>query len=179
MRVAVSFQLSALSRTPLFRLLPSVSCLLISLLALLAFPQASAQEVQLEQEVFSIARGLRCMTCDAESAADSNAAVSIEFRRIIREQLQEGRSRDEIYGYFVERYGDVVLMNPPRRGVTLIVWLTPVLFGLVALATLVHYLRDWTRRSEEPVTVDPDYLKRVRQEVGLPGAVRAPGHKES
>lgn len=154
--------------------------LLALLLALLAFSAtAPAQEVELEQEVFSIARGLRCMTCDAESAADSNAAVSVEFRRIIREQLQEGRSRDAIYGYFVERYGDVVLMNPPRRGITLIVWLAPVLFGFIALTTLLYYLRDWTRKSEEPVLVDPDYLKRVRQEVGLPAAVETSGSKES
>lgn len=130
------------------------------------FPAVSAQEVQLEREVFEIARGLRCMTCDSETAADSNAAVSIEFRRIIREQLQEGQGREEINRYFVERYGEVVLMNPPRRGVTLIVWLAPVLFGLLALATLLYYLRSWTRASEAPLTADPAYLERVRQEVG-------------
>jgi cytochrome c-type biogenesis protein CcmH len=148
---------------------------------LVLFATAGAQEVQLEQEVFSIARGLRCMTCDSETAADSNAAVSVEFRRIVREQLQEGRSRDEIYSYFVERYGDVVLMNPPRRGITLIVWLAPLLFGLVALVTLFYYLRDWTRKGEEPIPADPDYLRRVRQEVSqeVSQEISLPASKES
>lgn len=165
MKSALSTQKSEARRGSLFCLLSPISCLL-SLLALLALaPAANAQEIQLEREVFEVARGLRCMTCDAESAADSNAAVSVEFRRIVRELLQEGRSRGEIYDFFVERYGDVVLMNPPRRGVTLIVWLAPVLFGLIALATLLYYLRHWTRESERPVEADPDYLLRVRQEV--------------
>ncbi len=140
--------------------------LLISLLVLLAaLPLASAQEVQLEQEVFEVSRGLRCPTCDSESVADSHASVSVEMRQIVREQLQEGRSQADIHAYFAERYGDWILMNPPRRGVHLIVWLAPVVAGLAGLAALGYYLRQWTRQAEQPLEADPHYLERVRQEL--------------
>ena len=64
---------------------------LLLLLSLWSF--AGAQEVQLEREVFNIAGELRCPVCRSESAADSNAETSIEFRDIIRERLQDGRAR--------------------------------------------------------------------------------------
>ncbi len=131
----------------------------------IVFPHAAAQEVQLEREVFEISRGLRCPTCVSESVADSHAEVSVQMRQIVRELLIEGRSREEIYAYFVERYGDWILMNPPRRGVHLVVWILPVIGGLLGVFAFVYYLRQWTKQAEVPVEADPEYLARVRREL--------------
>ena len=88
--------------------------LTVFLLSIAAFagaqPQATAP-VKLEQEVFNIARELRCPVCRAESAADSSSATSIEFRDIIREQLQDGQSRAQIIAYFQQKYGDWILLD--------------------------------------------------------------------
>jgi cytochrome c-type biogenesis protein CcmH len=126
---------------------------------------AFAQHVELEQEVFSIARELRCPVCRAESAADSDASTSVEFRDIIRELLAEGHSREEILAYFTARYGDWILLEPPRRGIHLVVWVLPVLAVLAGVALLGFFVRRWTRAAATPIEVDTEGLQRVHREL--------------
>ncbi|UZX15534.1 cytochrome c-type biogenesis protein CcmH [Thermus sp. PS18] len=95
----------------------------------------------LSPEVFAIARELRCPVCQGESAAESNSGVAVEMRRLIAEMLKEGKTEEEIKAFFVDRYGEWILYEPPRRGVTLWVWVLPVL-GLVLLGLgLFAYFR--------------------------------------
>lgn len=136
---------------------------LVLFLALAA--SVGSAQVQLEREVFEVAGGLRCPICVNENVAGSNSPISVEMREIIREQLQEGRSQDEIYAYFVARYGEWILLEPPKRGTYLIVWLGPLAGGLLALAALAIYLRRWTETARRPIAVDADYLERVRQDL--------------
>lgn len=124
---------------------------------------AYAQNV--EQQVFDIARQLRCPVCRAESAGDSNATSSIEFRNIIQEQLREGKSEAEIIGFFQARYGDWILLEPPKRGVHLLVWVLPVVVGVFGLGTLAYFVRRWTAQSSAVEDVDPEELERVRREL--------------
>jgi cytochrome c-type biogenesis protein CcmH len=134
-----------------------------TLLAFSGLAASQGAEVQLEQEVFDIARLLRCPTCISETVADSDAGISVEMREIIRDQLREGRSRAEILAFFQERYGDWILLEPPRRGVHLVVWVLPVVVALGALALLAVLLRNWLRASQVPVSVSDEELMRVRQ----------------
>jgi len=140
--------------------------LLSSLLSL-----ATAQEVQLEQEVFRIARQLRCPVCGSESAADSSAGTSVEFREIIRERLQAGQSEEQIIAYFVGNYGDYILLEPPKRGIHLLVWVLPIVAGAFGVGALVYFLRRWTRSANEPIEVDEEGLERVRRELSRRGNV--------
>ncbi len=126
---------------------------------------AGAQEVQLEAQVFDIARELRCPVCQAESVADSNSPTSIEMRNIINERLQAGDSRAEVIDYFRARYGDWILLEPPKRGLHLFVWVVPILAGLLLVAGLIYYLRRWTRNAEKPIEADEAELERVRLEL--------------
>lgn len=87
----------------------------------------------LSSEVFEIARTLRCPVCQGESAAESNSGVAQEMRRLIAEMLKEGKRPEEIRRFFVDRYGDWILYEPPKRGVTLWVWVLPFVL-LVPLA---------------------------------------------
>ena len=139
--------------------------LLMLLTCLVSVQLATAQQVQLEQEVFEIARLLRCPTCVSETVADSSATVSIEMRNIIREQLQEGRSRAEVLAFFQERYGDWILLEPPRRGLHLVVWIAPILASMLAFGSLVFFFRRWTRNAQMPIEVDAEALERVRREL--------------
>jgi cytochrome c-type biogenesis protein CcmH len=136
----------------------------ILLLCCAAF--AGAQEVQLERDVFDIAAELRCPVCRSESAADSNAGTSTEFRDIIREQLRDGQSKAQILAYFQQKYGDWILLDPPRRGVYLWVWGLPVAAGALGLGLLASFLARWRRNAAAPVEASPEDLERVRQELG-------------
>lgn len=137
---------------------------LLLLLSLWSF--AGAQEVQLEREVFNIAGELRCPVCRSESAADSNAETSIEFRDIIRERLQDGQSEAQILTYFQRTYGDWILLDPPRRGLYLWVWGLPVAVGVLGLGLLGYFLTRWRKNAAAPVEASPEDLERVRRELG-------------
>ena len=126
---------------------------------------AVAQDGSLDQRVFEIARQLRCPVCVSESVADSNARVSIEMRELIQQQLGEGRSEGEILAYFQSRYGDWILLEPPRRGIHLVVWLLPVIAAVAAIAGLGLYVRRWLIAGRETPDVDDEDLARVRREM--------------
>lgn len=127
--------------------------------------QATAP-VKLEQEVFNIARELRCPVCRAESAADSSSATSIEFRDIIREQLRDGQDKAQIIAFFQRTYGDWILLDPPRRGLYLWVWGLPVGAAAFGMGLLGYFLVRWRKNASVTVPASPEDLERVRRELG-------------
>ncbi|WP_245526777.1 cytochrome c-type biogenesis protein [Marinithermus hydrothermalis] len=120
----------------------------------------------LSPEVFQIAKELRCPVCQGESIAESNAELSQESRRLIAEMLAEGKSKEEILQFFVDRYGEWILYSPPRKGITLWVWIGPVL-GLGAIGYgIFRYLAEVRRREEALAqAVDEAMLRRVEREI--------------
>ena len=132
--------------------------MLLGALSSLAWAQAEA----LDPEVFSIGNELRCPTCVSESVSESSSAIAREMRVIIQDQLNEGRTRAEILAFFQERYGDWILLNPPARGVLLIVWLLPALGALVGVVLLVRLMSRWRRAADEVPEIDPADRERVR-----------------
>lgn len=79
-------------------------------------------------------RDLRCLVCQNESIADSNAPLASDLRREVRELMLEGKADAEIHVFLTERYGDFVLYRPPLRPRTWLLWSAPVLFLLGGLA---------------------------------------------
>src|SRR3970282_2158487 len=77
--------------------------------------------------MMAIAAELRCMVCENQSIADSDADLAKDFRNQIREKLQQGQSERDIIDYMIARYGDFVLWRPPFKPTTLLLWLGPVL----------------------------------------------------
>ena len=122
-----------------------------------------------EQVVYEIALQLRCVVCQNLSVADSPSEMAGQMRAIIRERLAAGESPAEVQRYFVDRYGEWILLAPPRRGFNLLVWVLPfvaVAGGLAAAATLVWR---WTHRRggarTPPVAVDAAMSERIRREL--------------
>src|SRR5437016_12841262 len=91
---------------------------------------ASAQSARpvSDDVVHEIAAQLRCVVCQNLAVADSPSEMASQMRAIIRERLAAGESPAEVQRYFVDRYGEWILLAPPRRGFNLLVWLLP-LFG--------------------------------------------------
>ena len=84
---------------------------------------------------------LRCLVCQNQNIADSNAGLAYDLRQKVYEMIQAGNSDTEILNYMVERYGDFVLYRPPVKGYTLLLWFGPfiLLFGAVVL--LIRFAR--------------------------------------
>jgi len=159
---------------------PLLSRLALAAAILMTFALGFAQERALDPRVFEIGSGLRCPTCVSESVADSSSAIAREMRLLIQDQLDAGSSQAEIYAFFQERYGDWILLDPPRTGILLVVWLLPIAalaIGAVALALLMRRWR--AAAAETPPDLDPADLARVRAALAVPpGANDADGAVE-
>jgi len=139
---------------------------LMMLWPVLAMAQAAPQTVQedpLDRQVLEIAKDLRCAVCQNQPVSESNADLAKDMRQVIREQLQAGKSRDEIVNYFVTRYGDYVLMKPPADRAGLPLWVAPPLALLVLALGGWLFVRHRTRQrlSSAPTLSDED-RERVR-----------------
>lgn len=141
---------------------------LAALLVLAAF--AYSQDVQLESRVFEIAQKLRCPSCVSESVSDSSAPIAQQMRVVIQEQLEQGRAEAQIFAYFQERYGDWILLDPPKRGIHLVAWLLPIIVGLLALIVVALLARRWLNNSRKPIEATEEELARVRAQMSAAGA---------
>ncbi len=132
-----------------------------------AVPGAGAATAapDLEDTVREIASELRCVVCQNLSVADSPSELAKEMRNLVRELVEQGKTREEIQAYFVSRYGEFVLLSPTKRGFNLVVWVLPFLALIVGACGVYLVARRWSERREpaEPA-VDPAYAARVRRE---------------
>ena len=101
-----------------------------------------------EKRLVTISSELRCLVCQNESLAGSNAELANDLRREIRTMIRAGKSDAEIMDFMVSRYGDFVLYRPPLKGSTLLLWFGPLLLLLVALVAMIRYLR-WRASAPE------------------------------
>jgi cytochrome c-type biogenesis protein CcmH len=110
----------------------------------LAFGQASEiahPDPAVEARLKGLAEELRCLVCQNQTIADSNASLALDLRNEIREQIAKGKSDDEIRGYMVARYGDFVLYRPPWKSTTLLLWLGPFALLGVGAGIMVVTIR--------------------------------------
>ena len=120
-----------------------------------------------EATVHDVAAQLRCVVCQSLSVADSPSETANQMRGIIRERLAAGESPAEVRAYFVEKYGEWILLAPPKSGFNLLVWVVPFVglgLGLVLVAVV---LRRWSRKIPPgaPAGVDPALRERIRREM--------------
>ncbi|HTI14134.1 MAG TPA: cytochrome c-type biogenesis protein CcmH [Dictyobacter sp.] len=105
----------------------------------------------LDQRVRDVASQLRCPVCQGESVEDSSASIAQQMRSVIREQLQQGRSEQEVIQYFASRYGEQnIVWAPPWHGFSILAWLVPMTLLLGGAFLLLFVVRDWLRRSYFP-----------------------------
>ena len=109
----------------------------------------SPSKQTLDQRVHDVASQLKCLVCQGESVADSPATLSLQMRGVIRQQLQSGKSEQEVIQYFVSRYGDRILLSPPWQGLTLLAWLVPIALMLGGILLLFVVLRSWQSNSDK------------------------------
>ncbi len=140
--------------------------LLLLTLTLHASP-SSASPPPSDADVSAVAAQLRCVVCQSLSVADSPSEMAAQMRGIVRERLAAGETPEQVVQYFVDKYGEWILLAPPRRGFTLLVWILPPLAVLVGLAVTIQRVRGWTRRAPATarVGIDAAMRERIRKEL--------------
>jgi len=128
------------------------ACLLACLLALggqaLAIDtEAAFDDPVLQHRYEAINRELRCLVCQNQTIADSNATLAQDLRREVREMIAAGKTDDEIRDFMIERYGDFVLYRPRMTAQNFLLWSAPALLLLGGAFALVRVVR---KRTQEP-----------------------------
>jgi cytochrome c-type biogenesis protein CcmH len=130
---------------------------LLALLLAVALHPAFAKEAApaaadpvAEARLMQLASELRCLVCQNQTIADSNAELAVDLRTEIREKIQVGMSDAEIKDFMVARYGDFVLYRPPVKAITLVLWLGPFLLLAVGGGVLVFNIRRRRQSAAEP-----------------------------
>jgi cytochrome c-type biogenesis protein CcmH len=114
--------------------------------------QETPTDSAIEARTRDIAAGLRCVVCQGLSIEDSPAELAREMRAIVREQVAAGRSREEIEAFFVDRYGEFVLLEPRAQGFNLVVYALPVVALLLGAGFVVLFVRRWSAPDEVAAT---------------------------
>src|SRR5437660_6879719 len=127
-------------------------CLLLALVVLIGAAWlyvllSTPPQRSLDQQAYEVASQLKCPICQGESVANSSSSRSEEMRGVIRQQLQEGRSEQDILRYFEQRYGSQILLAPPQQGFNLLAWLIPVTIFLLSIGLAVLVAREWQRHG--------------------------------
>ncbi|MFL5590049.1 MAG: cytochrome c-type biogenesis protein CcmH [Ktedonobacteraceae bacterium] len=143
----------------------------------------------LDQRVHDVASQLRCPVCQGESVADSPSQLSQQMRGVIRQQLQSGKSEQQVIQYFRTSYGDQIVWSPPWQGFTLLAWLVPIGLLLAGLILLFFVLRDWRALAPASSTAaDPElasvdevdlafYRAQLEQELAADDPIFAPQNR--
>lgn len=126
----------------------SISCIL-AVVFLLILSNAAYAGVEYrkfanseQQEVYeNLTSELRCLVCQNQTIADSNAELAADLRRQVAEMLEQGKSKQDIVQFMTDRYGDFVLYKPPFKAKTGVLWLGPVVFLFTGLAAVFLFAR--------------------------------------
>ncbi len=115
---------------------------------------AAPGERTLDQRVSDVASQLKCPVCSNESVDSSSASISEQMRQVIRQQLQSGKSEQEVLRYFEQAYGSSILLTPPRQGFTLLAWWVPVAILLIGIVLLGFLARGWRKPTANATEAD-------------------------
>jgi cytochrome c-type biogenesis protein CcmH len=126
----------------------------------------------LDDGVRRVALQLQCPVCEGETVADSPSGLAGDMRGVIRAKLAAGESDQQILDEFVASYGDSILTEPPKRGISLGVWIGPLIGVALGSVLVILLLRAWRRPAATPVAANPaaldnevaDEFHRYRQE---------------
>ncbi|MCC9620702.1 cytochrome c-type biogenesis protein CcmH [Thalassospira sp. MA62] len=146
--------------TVLFPLLSATPALAVN-------PDEMLSDPVLEERARVISQELRCLVCQNQSIDDSDAELASDLRVLVRERLIAGDSNDEVIDYIVARYGDYVLLNPPLKPETYILWGSPVVLALFALLAVFAFYRRKQREAETtPTSLSDDEQQRLNEILG-------------
>ena len=111
-------------------------------------PEPPFEDPQLEAQYQALIKEVRCLVCQNQTIADSNAPLAADLRREIREMMGEGASRGEVVEFLVARYGEFVLYRPRLKPSTWALWGAPAIFLVIGMVVFARILR---KRMTQPL----------------------------
>ena len=136
--------------------------LVVAAMFILSTPWFGLAEVQdeslLDIQVREIAKTLRCTVCQTENIWESGAPLAQQMRGVVRDRLKLGHSPEDIKEYFLSRYGDYIMMQPPAHGVNWVLWAGPFILLLGGGGLLYKEVIGWVKRTPAPATAPPPPL---------------------
>ena len=102
-------------------------------------PDEALQNQKQELRARNISKNIRCMVCQNQSIDDSNAPLAKYLRILIRNKIQDGNNDEEIYKFLTDRYGDFILLKPPLKLSTLVLWFSPFIFLLIGIFIVLFH----------------------------------------
>jgi cytochrome c-type biogenesis protein CcmH len=152
----------------------ALSLLLLLLVATPAAAQPPATNVE-DPRLYEVASQLRCVVCQNLSVADSPSEMAQQMRALVRERLRAGDTPEQVLQYFVDKYGEWILLAPRRRGFNWLVWSAPFVSTVIGLIVIAFTIRRWTAQRRKrlagiataPPAVDPAMRERIRREMEL------------
>ena len=141
------------------------------------FASGGSGRASLADRSHEIAAGLRCPVCQNLSVADSPSGLAGEMRSEIATRLRAGESPEEIRAFFVDRYGEWILLEPPKRGLNLVPWAVPIVALIAGVAVWVTVIRrrgtggepEPPAASERPTAAERERIDRDLAELQEPG----------
>jgi cytochrome c-type biogenesis protein CcmH len=113
------------------------------------------EDPAIDARMKNLTKQLRCLVCQNETLADSQAQLAEDLRREIREQIKAGKSDQEILAYATQRYGDFILYNPPVKATTYLLWFGPFLLLVIGTILLFRFLKQRRAMIEtKPLTAE-------------------------
>ena len=98
-------------------------------------------------QVYEISNELMCPVCQGQTVAESNSQLAVSMRKVIKDKINQGESKEKILQYFVNQYGDNILAKPPLKGFNLLLWIIPP--SVLLLSILLWILKVRTSRSNK------------------------------
>lgn len=128
----------------------AILVVVITVLSIATFTSRTAPTAQ--DRVNNISATVKCPVCAGESVAVSNAPASLEIRKEIAEQVQQGQTDDQIRSYYAAKYGEAILLTPSAEGINALVWILPVVALALAIAGLAIAFRRWSTTTVDAAT---------------------------
>lgn len=154
------------------------ACLALAVLTAVLLAATPGLAADPDAEAREIAKALQCPVCQNLSVADSPSELAGQMRDTIKQKLAAGESREQIVAYFVDRYGEEILLDPPKRGFTLLIWAGPVLALILGGAVVAVVVSRWRRPRAAATPLTPAeaaaYRARLERELEAPEAVGRP-----
>jgi cytochrome c-type biogenesis protein CcmH len=131
------------------RILTGLALLLAASAACAIDSEPPFSDPALQTRYTQLTHELRCLVCQDETVADSNADLAADFRRQIHDMVAAGKSNADIKAYMVQRYGDFVLYKPPVQSSTALLWVGPFILLVVGLGVVALVVRKRAHQPEE------------------------------
>ncbi len=136
-------------KTPLIFCLLLWHCVVFSAIESLSFENESQQKTYQ-----TLVNELRCLVCQNNNLADSNAALAKDLRHKVYNMVTEGKTREDVIDYMIARYGDFVLYKPRFKGFKMILWILPFILLALGFILLIRFIRHQKKPTQVPIELD-------------------------